>query len=72
MERVILTADEGMVLTNGTDYGTVIYLAVGADPAAYYQITEAEYNAILERDEDDPNEAGIEDYKSALARLGVE
>ena len=74
-ERVILTADDGMVLTNGTDYGTVIYLAVGADPAAYYQITEAEYKAIMEaldRGENDPNAASIEDYKAALARLGVE
>jgi hypothetical protein len=47
-ERVILTADEGMVYTNGTNYGRVIYLAVGADPTAYYQITEVEYNAIME------------------------
>ena len=74
-ERVILTADDGMVLTNGTDYGTTIYLAEGADPAAYHQITEAEYKAIMEareRDENDPDAASIEDYKAALARLGVE
>ena len=68
-ERVILTADEGMVLTNGTDYGRIVWLAEGADPAAYYQITEAEYNARMEAD---PDEAGVEDYKAALARLGVE
>ena len=67
MERVILTADEGMVLTNGTDYGTDIYLAEGTDPAAYRQITEAEYNAIAESEL-----AEDADYEAALARLGVE
>lgn len=47
--RTVLYADDGMVLTNGTDYGTVIWLAEGADPAAYRQITEAEYELYLER-----------------------
>lgn len=45
--RVILTADEGMRLTDGIHYARIVDLAEGADPAAYYQITEAEYNAIL-------------------------
>lgn len=66
MERVILTADEGMVLTNGTGYGKVIYLAEGADPTAYHQITEAEYNAMMESEQ-----AEAADYEAALARLGV-
>lgn len=69
MERVTLTAGKGMVLTNGTDYGRVIYLAEGADPAAYYQITEAEYEAIVESE---PADAPTpEDYEAALAKLGV-
>ena len=42
-ERIVLTADPGMVLTNGTDYGRVVWLAEDAVPNAYYQITEAEY-----------------------------
>ena len=67
MERIVLTADEGMVLTNGTDYGKEIWLAEGADPAAYHQITEAEYNAIVESEQ-----AEDADYEAALARLGVE
>ena len=70
MERVTLTADPGMVLTNGTDYGRVIYLAEGADPAAYHQITEAEYEAIMESEPADA--PAPEDYEAALARLGVE
>lgn len=73
-ERVILTADPGMVYTDGTHFGQTIYLAEGADPNAYHQITEAEYNAIMESEptEGDPNEAGVADYQAALARLGVE
>ena len=63
----ILYADDGMVYTNGTNYGRVIWLAEGADPAAYYQITEAEYNARMEGEQ-----AEAADYEAALARLGVE
>lgn len=46
MERIVLHADDGMVLTDGTVYGKIIYLAEGADPSAYRQITEAEYEEI--------------------------
>ena len=67
MERIVLTADDGMVLTNGTDYGTVIYLADGVDPASYRQITVEEYNAIVESEQ-----AEGADYEAALAKLGVE
>lgn len=72
--RTVLYADPGMMLTNGTDYGRVVWLAEGADPNTYHQITEAEYNARMESDptEGDPNEAGVADYKATLARLGVE
>lgn len=47
-KRIVLYADDGMVLTNGTDYGKVIWLAEGTDSAAYGQITEAEYLAQTE------------------------
>lgn len=71
-DRIVLTADDGMVYTNGTDYGTVIYLAEGADPSAYYQITEEEYNAILESEQAVSSEqAEAEDYEAALAEFGV-
>lgn len=43
--RTVLYADEGMVLTNGKDYGRVIYLAEGADASAYREISEEEYAA---------------------------
>ena len=41
--RKILYADEGMVLTNGTDYGKIIYLAETANEGDFYEITETEY-----------------------------
>lgn len=43
--RTVLYADEGKVLTDGTHYGKVIFLADGADPSAYHEITEAVYTA---------------------------
>ena len=45
--RTVLYADEGTVLTDGTDYGTVIWLAEGVDPGSYHPIPKAEYDAIV-------------------------
>ena len=44
--RIVLYADEGKVLTDGNTYGKQIFLADGADPENYYEITDAEYEAI--------------------------
>lgn len=49
--RQILYADVGRVLTNGTDYGKIIYLAEGIDPDSYYEITEDEYDEMLKESE---------------------
>lgn len=48
--RTIIIAEEGKVITNGTDYGTTIHLAEGADVSKYYEILLAEYETILERE----------------------
>lgn len=41
----ILTADEGMYLTNGETYGKTVVLPVDADPSVWYEITEEEKEA---------------------------
>jgi len=45
--RTVLCADEGTVLTNGTDYGTIIWLADGVSPDSYHPIPQAEYDAMM-------------------------
>ena len=48
--RVMTTifADKGKILTNGEIYGTTISLEVGRSADEFHEITEEEYNAILE------------------------
>ncbi len=48
MERTVLTAEPGYVLTNGQITGHTIYLAEGEDPAAYEQIPEQDFQQELE------------------------
>ena len=45
--RTKLIAGEGMVLTNGKNYGTVIFLAEGESSYDYNEIPKSEYEAIL-------------------------
>lgn len=49
--RTVLYADEGTVLTDGTHYGTVIWLAEGVDPDSYHAIPMTEYEAMLAEQE---------------------
>lgn len=49
--RIKLTASEGMMLTNGTDYGRVIFLANTANAEDYYEITEEEYTRRMEEEQ---------------------
>jgi hypothetical protein len=42
-KRIILTASEGHILTDGENYGRIVYLASGDDGNGWYEITEAEY-----------------------------
>lgn len=66
MERVILTATDGHILTNGEIFGRTIYLAAGETGDDFREITDAEYEALQEAEE-----ATVEDYQAALSRLGV-
>ncbi len=45
--RLIIYADDGMVLTNGEIFGKEIYLAEGMSAEDFYEITDAEYEEIL-------------------------
>lgn len=46
--RDYIEASEGMILTDGVTYGKMIFLAEGVDKSAFYEITEEEYNRIME------------------------
>ena len=47
-KRITLYADEGMIITDGKNYGTTIQLAVGKTEEDYYEITKDEYDEIME------------------------
>lgn len=43
--RIKLTASEGHILTDGENYGRIVYLAQGDEGEKWYEITDAEYEA---------------------------
>lgn len=51
--RKTIYANEGKILTNGTDYAKVRHLYEGEDESAFHEITEEEYNHIMEANEPD-------------------
>ena len=76
MERIILIANEGRVLTDGEIYGKEIYLADGVSADAFYEITDAEYDEMVAEQMEKANMDHIlvenADMKAALNILGVE
>lgn len=68
---IVLTADNGMMLTDDNSYGTTVRLGKEADEAVWYEITteEAEKRMNDEPNEDEATEA---DYQSALCEMGVD
>jgi hypothetical protein len=51
-KRTVLYASQGMVLTNGKNYGKIIYLADPISEYSYREITDAEYEQILKEQEE--------------------
>ena len=51
VEQRILTADEGMYLTDGETYGKTVVLPADADHSVWHEITDAEYAEILAEQE---------------------
>ena len=43
VKQIILTADEGMYLTDGETYGKTVVLPEGADQSVWREISEEEY-----------------------------
>lgn len=54
-KRITLYADKGKVLTNGTIYGKQIHLAIGEQDYLFYEISEEEYEKIVEEQENELN-----------------
>ena len=50
MERKVLKASEGMVLTNGEVYGKTIYIADDAYESDFTEITQAQYDEVLTKE----------------------
>lgn len=44
----VLKADEGKILTDGEVYGKIIYLAKNRSAEEFHEISETEYNEIME------------------------
>ena len=68
--RIVLTADEGYVYTNGEIYGTTIYLAENMNADDFAQITREKYEQIIK--DQNSELANDEDYQNALRELGVQ
>ena len=47
-----LTADDGMILTNGESYGKEIYLGKNSKADDWHEITDAEYAEIVKAEEE--------------------
>jgi hypothetical protein len=50
--HTIITASEGHILTNGTNYGPAVALSKYDDPDNWYEITEEKYQEIVESQEE--------------------
>lgn len=50
--RIKLTASEGHILTDGENFGRIVFLASGDEENGWYEITEEEYLENAKEEED--------------------
>ena len=53
IKTIKIEAEEGMMLTDGENYGKTIYLAKDRSPEEFHEITEVEYEEIQKQNEDE-------------------
>lgn len=67
----VLLADDGMMLTDNSSFGTTVRLGKEDDGAEWYEITAEEAEARMAEDIPTDDVATEDDYKSALREFGV-
>ena len=71
MERIVLTASQGMVYTDGEVGGKKVYLAEGQSADGWYEVAQDLFVAALEQG-GCVSEANGADYQAALREFGVD
>ena len=67
----VLLADDGMMLTDDSSFGTTVRLGKGDDGSKWYEITAEEAEKRMNEEIPTEEEATDEDYQNALREMGV-
>lgn len=67
----VLLADDGMMLTDDSSFGTTVRLGKEDDGEKWYEITAEEAEKRMTEDVPTEDDATEEDYQSALREMGV-
>jgi hypothetical protein len=71
IDETTIQADEGMMLTNGDTFGSIVYLGKNDGIDNWHEITEAEAERLQNAETPTEEEATEADYISAFEDLGV-
>lgn len=71
INETTIKADDGMRLTNGTAFGSVVYIGKNDSIDNWHEITEEEAERLQNIETPTENEATEADYINALEDLGV-
>lgn len=66
----VLLADEGMMLTDNSSFGSTVRLGKDDDGSTWYEITAEEAEKRM-NDEPTEDDATVADYQAELRRMGV-